>query len=148
MLKVYRLEHRSSALGPFEHRSSRTKRRNRKQDALRYIRSCAKSFMPDLIVRSEIKQNAKHRYGWLSLTSFNQMIVDRSKLDSLGFRLVIYLLDESDTYQSFSCGQIAFVPTPTTPRASFRLTSDSSAVHVYGGHYAIKKDESCKTASL
>lgn len=105
---VYRLEHRSSGLGPFQHKSSRQK--SSTQDALKYIYSDGKTFMPDLD-REEVVKKLLLKYpkivifGWDSMEKLNKMIKDHEALYRLGFRVRSYTA--IPLYRG-QCGQIIF----------------------------------------
>jgi len=106
---VYRLEHRSSKLGPFEHHSSRQKTPS--QDVLQYLYTCARSFMPDITelddVKILMKKHPKAVFGWQSKELCDRMIKDRFAVEKLGFRVVEF--DVTPLYIS-SCGQVVFLP--------------------------------------
>ena len=107
-MKIYRLEHRSSGLGPFEHRSSRMK--HPAQDAVDHIYSDARKFMPDisekLVVAELIKENPKAVFGWNCPDKYDQMIKDADALHKLGFRRKVF---DVDPLYIGDCGQVLFL---------------------------------------
>ena len=106
-MKIYRLEHRSSGLGPFMHKSSR--RKHPDQAVLLYLYTCARAFMPDVAELPEVKEllrrYPKAVFGWDSLEKFYAMIKDPVETQNLGFILRVY---EGPPLYNGACGQVLF----------------------------------------
>jgi hypothetical protein len=104
---VYRLEHRSSGLGPFEHRSSRQKSPD--QSVLRYLYTDERKFMPyvteDPSVKQLFKINPKLVFGWNSEDLCLKMIKNTERVHALGFRVKCF---STEPIRVFSCGQVIF----------------------------------------
>jgi hypothetical protein len=114
---IYRLEHRSSGLGPFEHKSSRQK--TPPQDACAAIRSWTKDHngvvvMADLSELPEVKailrENPKAVFGWTNEQAYWDFIIDEDLLYRLGFRKRTYVVDP--LYVS-ACHQAIFLKPST-----------------------------------
>lgn len=104
---IYRLEHRSSGLGPFRHRSARQKHPS--QDALKYLNIEDKSFMPDLqvayVIRALEQYPGRVVFGWDRMDKVNQMVRDWEAIEKLGFRVRTHT---AVPLYRMPCGQIIF----------------------------------------
>jgi hypothetical protein len=86
-MKVYRIQHRDSGLGPFEHPSP-----NHKQPGLTYIR-IGSDHMENIDEIPEVKKllrkyRNKLRFGWVDKSKALLVIRDEKKLNELGFGLI------------------------------------------------------------
>lgn len=104
-IKVWRLEHNVSKLGPYYH--------DEEQKALDYIKNMIDV---DVIhVPYKINQNWSIEFlggvwGWTTLRSALDMVKDYNMLNKLGFYLALYEVDEKDiVFKSILDDQICFI---------------------------------------
>lgn len=104
-IKVWRLEHNVSKLGPYEH--------DEKQEVLKYIKSMKDiiEFYPSNdIFKTNSEILSKAVWGWTTYKSAKDMIKDSYMVEKLGFNLVTYDVDFKDIVcQSFIDDQICFL---------------------------------------
>jgi hypothetical protein len=114
-VRVYRIEHSQSQLGPFQHAQM-------DQSAVIGGVRAGPGHMLDIDhhpkVKSLLKERANLRFGWDSMLRLNAMVGSKAQLTRCGFILVIY--DTIPLYRS-ECGQIIFDPTASIRLLRFNL---------------------------